>query len=139
MGIFDIFKKKEAPVTNTAKDAVKFYACYDFSEEWYLIEMLLDLSAPDILWDRITVPQKGVSKLNWQAPYMEQYLNEAGSIKICDTYDMPKEDVRPCRVAFFIFKVSSKTLSTPYGDFPLSDANPVPDRLTGLIEFENVD
>lgn len=139
MGIFDFFKKKEAPATDAAKDAVKSYACYDFNEEWYLIEMLLDLSAPDIDWDKITVPEKGVSKLNWQAPYMEQYLNEDGDMKICDTYDMPQTAVRPCRVTFFIFKVSSKILSTPYGDFLLNDANPVPDRLKGLIEFENVD
>ena len=137
MGIFDAFKKKQCK--EAAVDAVKFYECYHFSEQWYLIEMLLDVSALEIDWNNITVPQKGVSKLNWQAPFMEQYLNEEGCSKICDTYDIPKENVRPCRVAFFIFKVSAQTLSTPYGDFPLSDTKPLPQRLKNIIEFEESD
>ena len=137
MGIFDVFKKKQCK--ENVMDVVKFYECYNFSEQWYLIEMLLNVPALDVDWGNMTVPQKGISKTEWQVPCMEQYLNEDGSAKICDTYDVPKENVRPCRVAFFVFKVSERILSTPYGDFPLSDAKPMPERLKNIIEFEESD
>ena len=119
--------------------AVKFYECYDFNEDWYLIEMMLEVPAFDIDWMGICVPEEGVRKADWQCAYMEQYLNEEGTEKICDTYDEPEENVEPCRVAFFIFKVAANILSTPYGDFPLSDAKPLPERLKDIIEFEDAD
>lgn len=137
MGIFDVFKKKKQCV-EVDVDAVKFFECYNFNEQWYLIEMMLDVSASDIDWSNITVPQKGISKTDWQVPFMEQYLSKDGCAKICNTYDIPKENVCPCRVAFFIFKVSEQTLSTPYGDFLLSNANSVPERLKKIVEFEDV-
>ena len=120
-------------------DAVKFFGCYDYSEEWYLIEMLLDIPASEIEWSRILAPETGKPEGYWQAVYMEQYLNESGTEKICRTYYVPKEDVKPCRVAFFIFKVPPYTLTTPYGDFELGAAGEVPERLRNLVEFEEVD
>ena len=120
-------------------DTVKSYNCYDYNEEWYLIEIVLDVPAWDIDWGRICVPQEGVRKSNWQCAFMEQYLNEDGTAKICEAYDEPEENVCPCRVVFFIFKVSEKILSTPYGSFELSAAAPVPDRLKSIVEFEGED
>ena len=120
-------------------DMVKLYKCYDFSENWYLVEMILDVPAWEIDWEKICVPQEGVREADWQCAFMEQYLNETGTEKICEVYDEPAENVMPSRVAFFIFKVSGQTLSTPYGLFRLCASDPVPERLKEIIEFVEVD
>lgn len=114
---------------------VKYYGCYDFNEEWYLIELALGLPASEVDWSKICVPEQGSKMEDWQAPYMEQYLNEDGTEKLCETYEIPG-DGTSCRVAFFLYKVPADTLSTPYGDFPLSAGAKVPPRLERLIEFE---
>jgi len=114
---------------------VKYFGCYDFDEEWYLVEMLLDIPSSGIKWSAIEVPEEGTGRDNWQVPYQEQYLNEDGTERVCDLYDEPEEDVQPCRVAFFICKGEGKVLSTPYGCFELVDGNAVPERLDGVVEF----
>ena len=42
------------------------YACYDFNESCYLIEMVLDIFASDIDWDNIAVPEMELSRSSWQ-------------------------------------------------------------------------
>ncbi len=120
-------------------ETVKFYACYDFNDEWNLVEMVLDVASSEVDWAEICVPQDDVDRDNWQCAFMEQYLNADGTEKICEVYDEPEEDVQPCRVAFFIFKVGAPTLSTPYGAFSLNDTKPLPRRLQEIIEFDEVD
>lgn len=115
---------------------VTYYGCYDHNEEWYLIELALDVPASEILWEDMYVPELGVKREDQQAPYMEQYLNEDGTAKLCETYDVPKEQSPSSRVDFFLYKVSSKTLSTPYGEFPLTAGVEIPRRLDGLIDFD---
>lgn len=115
---------------------VKYYGCYDYNEEWYLIELILDVSASEIDWSNIFVPENETKKENWQVPYMEQYLDRDGTKKICKTYEEPKEYIKPCRVVFFIYKDSANVLSTPYGVFELSIESKVPERLESLVEFE---
>ena len=115
--------------------------CYDFNEEWYLVEMILDETPARIDWGAMTVSAEGVDRANWQCPYMEQYLNAQGSEKLCETFDLPREDVRPCRVVFFLFKDEQKaaTLCTPYGDFALASGAKVPARLARIVELEEAD
>ena len=115
---------------------VNFYGCYDFSEEWLLIEMSLNVASSQIKWSAISVPNDELDKDCWQCPYLEQYLNEDGTEKICETYDEPEEDVNPCRVAYFIYKDGSPKLQTPYGNFDLTNAEELPSRLEKIIEFE---
>lgn len=120
-------------------DCVMFYSCYDYNDEWYLIEMLLDISAEEIDLDNMIVPQDGLDKDSWQVPYMEQYLDESGTKKVCDTYTTPVTEVKPCRIAFFIYKAGANMLHTPYGDFVLQPAGKVPQRLETIIEFNETD
>lgn len=71
---------------------------------------------------------------------MEQYLNADGTEKLCETYDLPADDARPCRVVFFLFKGGKDAvLHTPYGDFALNTGAKVPARLEGIVEFEEAD
>ena len=113
-----------------------YYGCYDHNAEWYLIELALNVSASEILWEDMYVPEPGVKREDQQAPYLEQYLNEDGTAKLCGTYEVPKGQSPSSRVAFFLYKVPAPTLSTPYGEFPLAAGEAVPRRLEGLIEFE---
>lgn len=89
--------------------------------------------------DRYMRSPGGDSESSWQCAFLEQYLNEDGTEKVCETYDVPEENTQPCRIAFFIFKGEEKILSTPYGDFELSSKNAVPERLKQIIEFEEED
>ena len=115
---------------------VNFYGCYKFNREWLLIEISWNIASSQIDWDAISVPNNELEEDYWQCPYMEQYLNEDGTEKICETYDEPEEDVNPCRVAFFIYKDGSPILQTPYGNFDLTNIEKLPSRLKKIIEFE---
>lgn len=114
---------------------VDYYGCYDYNEEWYLIEMLINEESREIDWSAFTTPEEGMDERDWQAPYMEQYLNEDGTERICDVYDTPAESVNPCRVAFFIYKTDAEMLITPYGQFPL-ECMDMPERLEDIVEFD---
>lgn len=92
---------------------IEFYKCYDFNNEWYLVEMILDIPPSQIHWGEIVVPEKGVDKSNWQCAYMEQYLSSDGREKICETYCEPDEDIKPCRVAFLFIKVQEQHFALP--------------------------
>lgn len=118
---------------------VKFYGCYDYNDELILIEMVVDAASDSIDFGEFSVPEKGLTKSDWQAPYMEQYLNADGTEKICELYDEPEPPVKPCRFTFFIYKMQEQegVLKTPYGDFPIVDLQPMPERLTECIELED--
>lgn len=120
-------------------ESVKLFECYSYNKHWYLVEMLLDLSSDEIDWDAIVVPDEELDEDEWQCPYMEQYLTEDGTAKLCETYDEPDPAVSPCRVAFFIYKEGAKLLRTPYGEFELTPSGKIPKHLKKLIEFEDVD
>lgn len=130
MGVSVMFTKAR----NAGK--VKYYGCYDFNADWYLVEMLIDISVSEIRLDEIIVPERGIDKSNWQCAYMEQYLNIDGTERICDTHVFPDGNTRPCRIAFFIYKSSAKTLQTPFGKYDLKTTDNVPERLKRIIEFE---
>ena len=115
---------------------VDFYRCHHFNDEWYLIEMVLNVRPSEIDWSGIVAPEDGVKESDWQCAYMEQYLNSSGTEKICDTYKEPKEDVYPCRVAFFIYKTAANRLRTPYGDFALEGLEKMPSRMRDISECE---
>lgn len=118
---------------------VPFYQCYDYGDDLLLVELLLDTPSDEIDWSAFVVPEEGIVPGNWQAPYLEQYLNPDGTQKLCPLYEEPRPAAKPCRVAFFLYKSSGQTLRTPYGDFDLTRAEPLPPRLTSLVEFEDVD
>lgn len=82
---------------------VEEYNCYRYNEEWYLIEMVLNIKPSNILFDEFVVPEKGVQPNNWQTAFLEQYLNESGTERICDLYDVPKDELPYSRISLGIF------------------------------------
>ena len=113
---------------------VNHYGCYSYNDEWYLVELFVYMEPQSIPWDEITAPEAGISPDNWQVPYLEQYLNETGTRRVCDLYDVPSGTTTFSRVAFFLYKTEAKILKTPFGEFPLC-AGELPERLRGIIEF----
>ncbi len=122
----------------TAGNAL-YFGCYDFNEAWFLIEMHVDVSWKWIRWHQFKAPEAGVDECDWQAPYLEQYLNETGTERICELYDRPKENTAPCRFVFFLYKTGAQKLNCQFGEFDLSEIQPVPERLLGVVEFESED
>ena len=118
---------------------IKQFRCWCYSAHWYLVEMLLNIPASEIEWNSFVVPEEGVNPGNWQCPYMEQYLNEEGTERLCGVYETPGEDSGHCRVAFFLYKTTGKVLRTSYGEFPLSGDDFAPERLRSTLEFKDGD
>ena len=116
---------------------VTFFHCFNFNEDWYLVEMGLNLPPRAIPFDEIVVPEEGVRRSDWQTVLAEQFLNRDGTARICDLYDIPDTDEPVSRVAFYIYKTDSHILSTPYGQFELSDAEEAPDRLKAILEIDD--
>ena len=112
------------------------YSCYNFNDEWYLVEMAFTIPPKDIAFDKFVVPEEDVAELDWQTVLAEQFLNSEGTERICDLYDIPGENNSSSRVAFFIYKTKAHIIKTPYGEFELSDTNEVPERLKSIIEID---
>ena len=115
---------------------VETYACYAYNQDWHLVDMVLNVSPSAIEWESFVVPDERTTMENWQVPYMEQYFNPEGSEKLCPVYDVPKDEMNPCRVVFFIYKTESSILSTPYGQFDLQASGEIPAGIKALVEFE---
>ena len=101
--------------------------------------MLINENSDDVDLSDFIAPNPELDEGDWQCPYNEQYLNEEGTELICEPWDEPEEGTEPCRIAFFLFKHSTSFLRTPYGDFSVEDAKPLPERLAEIIEFEECD
>ena len=125
--------------TKPIEEIVSSYKCYNYNNKAYLVDMVLNLDSDKINWLEMNVPEEGVPPINWQAPYLEQYLTLDGNAKLCKLYGEPSSTAKPCRVVFFIFKCGGKILHTSYGDFPLTDTEDTPKQLKQIVEFENVD
>ncbi len=118
---------------------VTVFNCFSFNDEWFLVEMVLSIPPTEIRLDQIVVPEEGIPKEDWQAVYLEQFLNADGTARICDLYETPDHADSHSRIAFFIYKTAARTLETPYGQFQLSDGAEIPDRLKSIIEFDEDD
>ena len=112
---------------------------YDFNDTAILVEMIVDEFPEKIDFGSFCVPEKSLKQSDWQVAYIEQYLNLDGTDKLCETYDIPAEQSKPSRVAFFLFKTEAQGLSTPYGGFSLVHIQELPDRLAKIVEFDGVD
>ena len=116
---------------------VTSFNCFGFNDEWYLVEMVLEIPPKDINFNKIVVPEEGVAESDWQTVLAEQFLNHDGTERICDLYEVPNNGDSDSRVVFFIYKTDFHILRTPYGQFELNDAEEVPDRLKSIIEIDD--
>ncbi len=119
-------------------EKVTYFGCYDYTEEWYMVEMQIGVSTNEIVWEEFVCPQSIMPSHAWPRAYLPQYLNEEGTARICDIYQEPDEPISPARVVFFIYRhnLPDSLLKTPYGDFDLKPAGEIPERLVDHIEFD---
>ena len=110
---------------------------YDFNELTFLVEMIINDYPDEIDYCSFYIPDEKLDKSDWQTAYMEQYLDMNGIGKLCSTYATPAKQSKPSRIAFFLFKTGALELSTPYGEFSLTNPHEVPDRLAKTIDFDD--
>ena len=79
-------------------------------------------------------------KSDWQTPYDEQYLTSDGKTILGDFFNRNAIPGDMTRIAFFMFLADlSIPLSTPYGQFALTNVQPLPDRLKRGISYHPID
>ena len=116
---------------------MELHGCYRFNRNYLLVEMTLPMTPDEIDWFGFSVPEEGVDEFDRQTPYMEQYLTPDGTAKLCDAWEEPDEQAAPSRVVFFLFCSDGTVLETPYGTVDLTAPTAMPERLKGLVEFED--
>jgi hypothetical protein len=106
----------------------------------HLIELIMPAIPSEVQVDEITQEISDEPRENWQVAYDERYLNSTGDKIIGDYFDLPKENVWPTRIAFFLYCIDfSKPILTQFGPVSLSQPIKVPDRLRSIISFKDID
>lgn len=105
----------------------------------YLFEFEINSTDSDFDVGDFTQKLPNVDSMNWQVPYEEQFLNKNGTEVIGD-YDADQnqnELEKPFRLVFFFHYFDlQKPLSTPFGDISAKNFEPIPKRLSDIIEYE---
>jgi hypothetical protein len=97
----------------------------------HLIELTSDKA---LNFDEITQEVEGVPRLDWQAPYDDQFLNETGSEVV------NKPNAFPHRVVFFMhFLDFTKPIKIEDQDIVLPEPSEFPERLKDIISYESLD
>lgn len=106
----------------------------------HLVELIIPATPSDVQVDDITQEIPNEPKDNWQVAYDEHYLNLKGDKIIGDYFKLPKDNIAPTRVAFFLYFLDfSRPILTQFGEVKLPQPTDIPDRLKQIISFENVD
>jgi len=104
-----------------------------------IIELFFNNAPEYVALDEITQPKLNMDRLDWQAPYLECYLNESGDFAVINYTDLPKKS-STTRVAFFFHDLNfDEILITSHGTINLTQAIPVPDRLRKIMPYESTD
>jgi hypothetical protein len=103
----------------------------------HLIELDIKAKHTDIDIGEFTQRQRGVDQLDWQAPWDEKYLNREGTEITGDWLEVPKDKTENTRIVFFLHFIDfDKPLTTPFGEIDLKIPEPMPNRLSSIIEYE---
>jgi len=136
-----LFKKSKKIINKLKEDKnLILIGAYKYGEEVILLEFSIDEMPQKIRLDEFFVFEEGVSLSNSQAPYLEQFLNYSGDVRISDIYGYTKEQSNPTRFTFFLyFAKTGSTISTPYGNIVIDRIDKMPKRLIDIIEYEESD
>jgi hypothetical protein len=106
----------------------------------HLIELNINISPSDLDVSSFTQKDDNLSKDSWQTAYDEHFLNEDGTQVIGTFIEQDSLIGDKTRMAFFMYYIDfSKPLLSQYGELLLPEPSPMPERLSGVIIFENVD
>lgn len=139
MGLFSFKKNKR--ITESIHEKSQIIGIYKIPNynDVKLIELLIEEPINEFDPGQITQQQKGQDRLNWQTAYDEKYLDLSGNKIVGDDFDRP-QDMDKFRVAFFFHYIdTSKPLISQYGLINLREATDLPERLSGIINYEPID
>jgi hypothetical protein len=104
-----------------------------------LIEIAAAVPPNELDMGAFTQEAPGQPRDNWQAPWMEQWLDDSGENIVTEPFGAPPADMATSRVVFFLHYVAlDGPLITPAGEVPLPPPTAVPPRLEA-VEYEPVD
>lgn len=104
-----------------------------------LIEVIAQDSPEELDVGAFTQEEPGQPEDNWQAPWMEQWLDESGENIVSEPFDPPPDSLTSSRLVFFLHHVAlDRPLLTPAGPVALPAKTDLPPRLAG-VEYEPVD
>jgi hypothetical protein len=107
--------------------------------EALLIEVVAAIPPGELGVSAFTQEEPGRPRDDWQAPWMEQGLDERGENVVSEPFDAPPDDVATSRLVFFLHYVAlDRPLITPTGEVPLSSPVAMPPRLAA-VEYAPVD
>jgi hypothetical protein len=105
----------------------------------HLLELVAEVPPDEFDLGAVTQEEPGQPQENWQAPWLERYLDPSGERVLTEPFDEPPAGLATTRVVFFLHLLSfERPLLTPGGPVELVPARPVPDRLAS-VEYEPVD
>ena len=106
--------------------------------EALLIEVAASVPPDELDVGGVTQEEPGRPRDNWQAPWMEQWLDESGANIVSEPFDAP-DNMATSRLVFFLHYVAlDRPLVTPTGDVPLPSPVALPSRLAA-VEYDPVD
>jgi hypothetical protein len=105
----------------------------------HLVVVSTGVAPPELDIGAFTQEQPGEPRENWQAPWLERYLDPDGARVLTEAFDPPPEGLTSTRVVFFMhFLDLDRPLLTPEGPVDLPAPTELPDRLAA-VEYEPVD
>ncbi len=136
-----IFKKKikVSKIKLIKGKNLELIGIYTFRDEVKLIEMQIDETPLNIQFDDFYLGN-GKQNPNSQAPYLEQFLDSTGTVRVSSKYGEMNQETCPTRFTFFLYFLHvGDVINTPYGKYSVMQIQSMPKRLESIIEFEEND
>ena len=122
-------------------DSVEVVGVYEVPDapDAHLVEVR-SATPPDALdVGEFTQEQPEQPHEDWQAPWMERWLDPSGEQVLTEEFDPPPDGLSESRLVFFLHDLSfDRPLLTPAGPVELPAPTPAPSRLAG-VGYEPVD
>ncbi|MBS1507417.1 MAG: hypothetical protein JSS79_12290 [Bacteroidetes bacterium] len=108
-------------------------------EDVHLVEINANVPPSKLEVGEITQEVDGHLSSSWQSPWEEKYLDESGQKVIGDFSSVPLNCSTTRLLFYFHYLNFDKTLKTQFGEIKLSQPTALPDRLNGLVNYEQPD
>ncbi len=106
----------------------------------HLIELNINASPTDVDVSSFTQKDDKLPKDSWQTAYDEHFLDEDGTQVIGTFIEQDNLIGDITRIAFFMYFIDfCKPLLSQYGEITLPEPTSMPERLSKIIPYEQVD
>jgi hypothetical protein len=122
-------------------EAVELVGVYEVpnAPHAHLVEVRSATPPEDLDVGEFTQEEPGQPRENWQAPWMERWLDPSGERVLTEEFDPPPDGLPQSRLVFFLHYLSfDRPLLTPAGSLELPAPTAAPSRLA-VVGYEPVD